>query len=194
MFDFHNHFTASSSLLCPPNLLPQYYTQTAWEEIKKKKPHHIGEAGLDKRFIELVPLSEQKRRLTEILEFAKDNNLCVTLHCVQCTSHMLEILFAVKPVEKTVIWHGFTGSKETAAQLYRMGIIISIGPRLSEERIKELVSANHLFVLETDYEGSDYSEHEQLIKDVYNRTSEALGISADKLEEMCLETAAAFTT
>lgn len=192
MTDFHNHFTSTSSILCTSSLLPQYYTEEIWEEMKREKPHHLGEAGLDKRYVSLVPLEEQKRRLTDILTFAKNNGLCVTLHSVRTTSHTLEVLSRVQPFERTVIWHGFTGSCETASILYKMGVIISIGPRVPEEKIKTLVQANPLFVLETDYDGNSYSEHEQLIKEVYNRASKALGITEERLEEMCLETAAAF--
>ncbi len=193
MFDFHNHFTDRSSILCPAFLLPQYFTEERWEQLKIEKPKHMGEAGLDKRFINLMPLSEQKRILTEVLGFAKENGLCTTLHSVHTTSHTLEILSSVKPREKTVIWHGFTGSAETASLLYKLGVIISIGPRVPEEKISSLVKANPLFVLETDYDGENLEEHEQIITDVYNKTSRALGIRVNKLEEICLETAAAFT-
>ncbi|MCR5761126.1 MAG: TatD family hydrolase [Sphaerochaetaceae bacterium] len=194
MFDFHNHFTDKSAILCPADLLPKYYTEQRWEELKRLMPKHLGEAGLDKRFFNTVSLEEQKRRLTEILVFAKENSLCVTLHCVQCTSHMLEVLSSVKPRFGTVIWHGFTGSAETAAILYKMGVIISVGPRLSPDKIKEVLSANSLFVVETDYEGSSEIEHKQRLEDVYNKVAAALGKSVSEIEEMCFETAAAFTT
>ncbi|MCR5760738.1 MAG: TatD family hydrolase [Sphaerochaetaceae bacterium] len=191
MTDFHNHFTDRDSILCPSDLLPQYYTREKWESIKKLKPAHLGEAGLDRRFPDL---EEQKKKLLEILEFAKENRLLVTLHCVRCTGAMLEILKAVKPNEKSVIWHGFTGSAETASELYRLSVIVSIGPRLPRERIREVAESNPYFVFETDYEGNSEEEHKKIITDVYNSASEELGLTVDRLEELSCDTAKAFKT
>ena len=102
---------------------------------------------------------------------------------------MLEILdnlikdgLTIRPF--SVIWHGFTGSAETARQLAKKNIIISIGPRFTGS-IAGIFRANPLTVPETDYEGTDAQEHSRILEEQCMRFQRELGISSEELDRHC---------
>ena len=140
---------------------------------------HMGEIGLDKRFTDLLSMEMQAEVLREELSFAFSNNKCVSLHCVQATGMMLQILSEFRFRPFSVIWHGFTGSSETARQLYKAGVIISIGPRFHGS-IRSIFEANPNTVPETDYEGQDESEYQSVLRQQYERFCTELGMTLDE--------------
>ncbi len=145
---------------------------------------HLGEVGLDKRFVDLVPMQKQADILQKELLFAKDNGRCISLHCVRSTGLMLEILHGLELRPFSVIWHGFSGSAETAAQLEKKGLIISIGPRFKGS-IADIFRANGNTVPETDYEGTNAREHERILEAQHNRFCRELRLEPKELEKHC---------
>ena len=208
--DFHSHFPRPDSIVCtaepyaPKNdipalmhfqgLFPDRWTEEKqallFEQLENNSHIHLGEVGLDKRFSDLLPMQEQADILRSELEFAIQNDRIITLHCVRATGLMLEILddlyrdgLNIRPF--SIIWHGFTGSPETARQLARSNIILSIGPRFAGS-ISDIHRANPATVPETDYEGTDEQEHGRILESQYRRFETELDLSADEVEMHCM--------
>lgn len=165
MFDFHCHLITEDAYFCSKEIM------------------------IDKRYPDLEIQSDNAKQ--ELLS-NKQSNKESTLHCVQATERMLRVLKEVKPQAKTVLWHSFNGSKETARELYKLGVIISISPKCSKD-IKELIDANPLFALETDYTGTNKEEHKKIITDHYMKVAKLLNMTTEELEKRCKENAVAFT-
>ena len=212
--DFHSHIASEFSIVCTdtpnvPNagkalmscigLLPDKWTEDLesllYKRLSEDKDLHMGEVGLDRRFQDKIPMEKQLQILKREMLFAIENNRSITLHCVRATGPMTELLSQLKFRPFSVLWHGFTGSEETAKQLYRLGVIVSLGPRMSTdaERIRKIFSANPMTVLETDLstlEGGSQmivlTEHYQRVKDALkslrflDNISEALKIFTNK--------------
>ena len=169
-------------------LLPDRWTEAKQAQLfsllASDKHIHLGEVGLDKRFSDLIPMQRQADILRSELEFALQNGKNISLHCVRATGLMLEILGGLTLRPFSVIWHGFTGSAETARQLAGMNIIISIGPRFTGA-ISDIYGANPDTVPETDYEGTDAREHRQMLESQYTRFARELNLSVQNLETHC---------
>ncbi len=201
--DFHCHFPSPNSIYCtakpqPPalenqtflysqGLLPQYWTFQRQEELLQNlnKPElQLGEVGLDKRFKEVLSLEEQEKNLLTMLQYAKNNNKIVTIHSVQATERTISILKQVTLAPWRTIWHGFTGSIETAKLLFRLGVFVSVGPRAAE-RLQALASVHPRFVLETDYEGNNQTQYNTLLEAHYTNCAKQLGWTVEHLKEHC---------
>jgi len=182
MFDAHCHFPAENAIVCSAKLLPQYINYPFDMSLIG-----VSEAGLDDRYDFRIPMEKQVDILERILNYAKLNRIPVSLHCVRATGAMVKLLKKIRPDEGYCLWHGFTGSMETARQLEKLGVLVSIGPRYKGS-VKDL----KYFVIETDYEGTDASEHDAILEGLYRKCSEELGISMDYLEEICSARAKAF--
>ena len=197
LIDFHCHYPSPTALVCsaepnkePPKafkirfegLLPDRWTEDKQKDLQKiilsDKTIQVGEIGLDKRFTDIIPIQKQVEILEEELSFAIDNNRLVSLHCVHSTGLMLDILSEFKYKPFSIIWHGFTGSLETAARLHKLGVIISIGPRF-KGNIKDIFTANPYTVPETDYEGTSEEEYQAILKAQYARFSSELNMDAE---------------
>ena len=211
--DFHSHFPSPDSLVCTAEpeapmprqqemqaaektalmhfqgLLPDRYTAAKqarlFSNLTASKHIHLGEVGLDKRFSDLLPMQKQADILRSGLEFAVRNTKAVSLHCVRATGLMLEILEELTFRPFSVIWHGYSGSPETARQLAKMNIILSIGPRFKGS-LSDIFKANPVIVPETDYEGTDAQEHGKLLESQYRRFETELNLSADEVEMHCM--------
>lgn len=217
--DFHCHFPSPNAIYCTAKpeawteaeieampesqhpllycqgLLPQYWTSQRQEELltNLNNPQiQLGEVGLDKRFINIQSLQAQEQSLLTMLQFAKDHNKIVTIHSVQATERTINILKDAKLQPWKVLWHGFTGSLETAKVLFKMGAFVSMGIRYAGS-LKELALAHPRFVLETDYEGVDQTEYNALLEAHYERCAQNLGWATSQLKEHCYGQAQTFT-
>ena len=187
LIDFHNHHqapysitcnadasepTRSTALLTCAGLLPQLWTherqQQLFDLLDSRTDLQMGEIGLDRRFEDSLPMERQTAILKEEIAFAISRNRCISLHCVRATKPMLDILSGLKYRPYSILWHGFTGSPETAAELKKLKVILSIGPRYNGN-LKALLDANPFIVPETDYEGSDEAEHQVILRNQYLR-------------------------
>jgi TatD DNase family protein len=196
--DFHSHLASEYSIVCTDTprcyekhsaqmncigLLPDKWTEDLeallYRMLSEDKDLHMGEVGLDKRFQDRVPMEKQLKILKRELLFAIENDRSITLHCVRATGPMTDLLSQLRFRPFSVLWHGFTGSEETARQLYNIGVIVSLGPRMSldAEKIRKIFSANPMTVLETDIDSKFEKFQAQLLSEHYQRTEEALGSS-----------------
>ncbi len=117
-------------------------------------PHlQIGEVGLDKRFGDM---EGQQRFLLATLDLAFELGRSVTVHIVQADALFLSCLEQAGTHLPPILWHGFTGSLETAKIAAGKGCIISLGPGIEHtrlaKRLGELLSS--CFAIETDYENT----------------------------------------
>ncbi len=115
----------------------------------------VAEVGLDRRFEAMV---DQERFLRDILSLAWSLSRSVTLHCVNEDGRMLKLLRSMRPNLPVLLWHGFTGSWETAREASKMGVILSYGQRLYRSKLakegEKLIGIP--YALETDFQGGEY--------------------------------------
>ncbi|NCC66070.1 MAG: hypothetical protein EOM15_15640 [Spirochaetia bacterium] len=134
------------------------------EKMLKKHPdYQIAEVGMDRRF---GNLEKQQQFLDEVLQIAYQYSRSVSLHCVQASSQLLELLRKKKSSLPPLLWHGFTESYETALEASRLNIILSYGPRLYKSKLareeKRLITFP--FALETDYEHTQEAGYQTLLE------------------------------
>lgn len=193
-----HQFSEEDVLMHFEGLLPQYWTpqrngalERILESAPAGRPIHLGEVGIDRRFESTMPLETQYRNLVSLLRYARSLGRKVTIHSVRATEPTLKALAEVKFPQYSVLWHGFTGSKETAAQLRRLGISIGIGPRFHGD-LRSVVEANPSWAIETDYEGTDENQYNGIISELYRSVADRLGLDEEKVEEHCCGQAKAF--
>lgn len=198
MLDFHSHLPSPKSICCTDipyvmqgqslmvceGLLPDKWTEERQSkllaDITAKRDIHLGEVGLDRRFESLISMDTQIRILRDNLELGISKDRCISLHCVRATESMVKLLSTISYRPYSILWHGFTGSKETARQLFKLKVMISVGPRFKGS-LKDLYEANSYIVPETDYVGAEESEHDKLLKAMYQRLSEELDMAMETL-------------
>lgn len=213
LVDFHSHFPSPNAMVCTAfpleshalqkdaqplmrfeGLLPQYWSIGRWEILKThllESDIHLGEIGLDRRFAGAVPLDRQFENLTMMIRYAYSLGKKVTIHSVQATELTIRAIREASLPSFSVLWHGFTGSKETARQLYDSGVLIGIGPRFHGD-LPAITTANPSWVLETDYEGTDENQYNAILSSHYASVAETLGVALDEIKEHCYGQAQAF--
>ena len=198
LIDFHSHHPAPYSVICNADasepgrntallscagLLPDQWNeerqQKLFDLLSAGSDLQMGEVGLDRRFESILPMDRQIEILRQELAFATEKNRCISLHCVRATKPMLDILKELDFRPYSILWHGFNGSPETAGELKKLKVLLSIGPRFKGD-ISLLLSANPFVVPETDYEGSDDAEHRAILQRQYLRFPEGYGEKAEK--------------
>jgi TatD DNase family protein len=113
----------------------------------------VGETGLDyywdKTFVE-----EQKTSLRRHIEWAKDKDLPLILHCRESMEDVIELVTEGQDGRLKGIFHCFTGSSEQAARIRDLGFLMGIGGVLTykNSQLPEVVAQIDLkhLVLETD--------------------------------------------
>ncbi len=178
----------SSGLVRSVGLLPSKWTEKGqnllFSMLREDQNLQLGEVGLDRRFTASVPMNQQMENLRRQLEVAIELNRSVSLHCVQATGPLIEVLSSLSFRPYSLLWHGFTGSKETASRLFQLKVIISLGPR-TKSPLAPLLQANDHYVIETDYEGSSKDEHVAILDQMYNRVQNEASLSRETLIEHC---------
>ena len=133
----------------------------------------IGEIGLD--FACDVSREAQTRIFKAQLALAEQHKKAVVLHCVRAFEEVMKILSEYHL--KTVIFHGFIGSKEQAQRAVKQGYYLSFGERTfrSPKTIEAMCSTplSSLFV-ESD-------ESVTPIEDIYEKIAELRGIPTTEL-------------
>jgi TatD DNase family protein len=90
----------------------------------------IGEIGLDGT-PGMPPAASQERALRKQIRMAAGAGLPVILHCRKATGRLLEILRQEEARRIGGIWHGFSGSIETARAAMDMGFGLAFGGPLT---------------------------------------------------------------
>ncbi|MBR1808614.1 MAG: TatD family hydrolase [Paludibacteraceae bacterium] len=86
----------------------------------------VGEIGLD-YYWDKTYIRQQKEALAAQLELALQLNLPVLLHNRDATEDMLQMLLPFSKRGLKGVMHCFTGSRETAERILKMGLFLGIG-------------------------------------------------------------------
>ncbi|AEV28596.1 Mg-dependent DNase [Sphaerochaeta pleomorpha str. Grapes] len=140
----------------------------------------VGEIGLDKRFPDR---EKQEVFLASALDLAYELNRSVTLHIVRSDEKALTLLKRAGARRPILLWHGFTGSLETAKEASRLGCILSLGPSITKTKTgKNLSALSSLPVaVETDYQGNDSIAYSLLLENHYRTLACLLDMDRDAL-------------
>ncbi|WP_334132399.1 TatD family hydrolase [Silanimonas lenta] len=120
--------------------------------IERERPAAVGECGLD-FFVPGLDPDLQRHYFRRQLEIARDFGLPVVLHARRAVDEVIAMLRRIGGLRGVV--HSWSGSKEQAAQLFRLGFHLGIGGPVSFERAQRLrrtvatMPLEHL-LLETD--------------------------------------------
>ena len=145
--------------------------------IEKYHPAAIGEMGLHfprgKQLTEDVRARQMELFLRQ-LSLCEEYDLPAVLHFVGAAAKGYGIIER-RPRIRGIL-HGFTGSAETAKQLCQLGVIVSLGPRISTdaEKIRKIFSANPMTVLETDLSKHSGGVQQVVLTEHYQRVEDAL--------------------
>lgn len=164
--DFHTHRPLSPRAIIntvPGQLRPEGYLYSVgihpWDSadasqsdfeallVDAKRPEvvAIGECGIDR--LRGPQEALQRSVLIPQLEVAETVGKPVIIHCVRATDVILALRRALHPSVDWII-HGFRGKPETARQLARSGIFISLGERFNPGVLSAVDPA--MIVRETD--------------------------------------------
>lgn len=106
-------------------------TSTELEALLSLKPVvAVGEIGLDAT-PGMPPAAVQEAALREQLRIAVAAGLPIVLHCRKATGRLLEILRQEGAARVGGIWHGFSGSRETALNAIDLGFGLAFGGALT---------------------------------------------------------------
>ena len=149
--------------------------QPSWRECLEKMPvAAIGEIGLD--WAVTVDRNLQRELFRWQLEVATSRRMPVIVHCVRAYN---EVLADLAHFEYPVVFHGFTGSKELAAQLVRAGGYLSFGVR-SLDSTRSVEALRHLPVDRLFFESDDQTIE---VGAVYERAAGLIHTSVDQLKQ-----------
>lgn len=114
----------------------------------------VGEVGLD-GLIQGVSSEQQQKVLRHQVRLAVEAGLPLLIHCRKATERLLTILREEDARTVGGIFHGFSGSRETALQAVKLNFAIGFGGPLTypeARRAPEVLSAlpDEWIVLETD--------------------------------------------
>ena len=135
----------------------------------------IGETGLD--YACEVDRYRQKELFLKHLAKAQQLGKPVVLHVVRALNDTLSILSEFKDL-KGVVFHGFIGSKEQAAECIKRGYFLSFGERsLRSPKTREVIAKmpQNLLFCETDDNTS------VAIEEIYRSVAEIRGTTPEEL-------------
>ena len=150
----------------------------------------IGEIGLDKFRDYGLFLEEQKKVFLEQLDFAKEMNLPVIIHCRMAHQEVLDIL---KKREAQGVIHCFTGSWKQAKQYLAMGFYLGINGIIYKLNLEEIIEKAPLnrILLETDcpYLGKEERNEPTFVKQIAKDIARIKNISFQEVAETTTQNA-----
>ncbi|MDR0181625.1 TatD family hydrolase [Lysobacter arvi] len=122
----------------------------AW--VERERPVAIGECGLD-YFVEGLDRDRQQHFFDGQLEIAREFNLPVVVHARRAVDAVIASIRRIGGLRGVV--HSFSGSREQAQQLWKLGFLLGLGGPVTYERanrLRKLAATMPLefLVLETD--------------------------------------------
>ncbi|MBN2859339.1 MAG: TatD family hydrolase [Sphaerochaetaceae bacterium] len=216
MVDFHRHFSPELPLAHHHGVTLWYATsreeqwplyETTGEDMKRGYGHlplsddpsprfslehlktvleldtagYIAEVG-DEPFF---PFEQQMQQLTAVLTLARELQRVVVVHHRGSIVKVAETLFAFS-CDVPIIIHRYSGSVETARELHRKGIRISLSPALRSKNMSlshRLKDLDVPFLLETDYTGTDEVAYLDILTKHYRWVSAETKIPLSTLVE-----------
>ena len=140
------------------------------EEYLMKDPlGYVGEVGIDTRFSHAISIEKQLEIVASLTYLAIKYSRLIVFHINASIELMYEV-FNVARGKIPMVIHQFTGSVETAHELFKKGVYVSIGPGVWQKQMKlskRIEELNIPILLETDYTGNDEIQYTKLIEDHY---------------------------
>jgi len=123
------------------------------KEIEQRKIYAIGEIGIDLHW-DKSTLSIQQEAFRTQIEWAKQSDLPIVIHCREAFDEIFEILSELNDDKLRGIFHCFSGTLEQAEKVIGLGFYLGIGGVLTYknsglDKVVQDISLEHL-VLETD--------------------------------------------
>jgi TatD DNase family protein len=124
-----------------------------YKEISKRKIYAIGEIGID-LYWDKSTLSKQQEAFRTQIEWAKQLDLPIVIHCREAFDEIFEILDELKDEKLRGIFHCFTDNREQANRVIGLGFFLGIGGVLTYknsglDKVVQDIDLKHI-VLETD--------------------------------------------
>ena len=168
--DIHTHnFTSRHTELRAVGIHPWDAEKAYINDIDFSQAQAIGEIGLD--YVCQVDKSVQEHVFRTQLAIAEKMQLPVILHCVRAFNPTLSIL--KEYTLRGVIFHGFIGSKEQAAEATKRGYFLSFGEGVL--RSPKTVEALRNTPLENLFLETDVSTRS--IEEIYDIATQLTGFS-----------------
>lgn len=179
----------------------EFFDKEKYKELAKSdKVVAIGEIGLDyyykpKTNTKLEQFKEkQKKVFIEQLEFAKELNLPVILHCRMAHEDLIEIL---KSYNISGVIHCFTGSLEQAQRYINMGFYLGINGIIFKMDLTEVIKKTPLdkILVETDCpyltppQEGDRRNEPIFVKHVIQKIADLRQITFDEVADKTTENA-----
>lgn len=127
--------------------------ETIEKALSQYKVYAIGEIGLD-LYWDKTKLKEQIEAFKIQVDWAKDRNLPIVIHCRDAFDELFAVLKDLRDDKLRGIFHCFTGTLEQAKEAIEYGFYLGIGgvvtfKNAGLDKVVEEVSLDHI-VLETD--------------------------------------------
>jgi len=131
--------------------------ETELEQILNTKTEHaiyaIGEIGID-LYWDKTTLPEQQKAFKKQIQWAKNLNLPIVIHCREAFDEVYAILLEENDEKLRGIFHCFTGTLEQAQKVIELGFYLGIGGVVTYknsglDKIVQQIELKHI-VLETD--------------------------------------------
>ncbi|WP_118193496.1 TatD family hydrolase [Albibacterium indicum] len=127
--------------------------ETIEKALSQYKVYAIGEIGLD-LYWDKTKLKEQIEAFKIQVDWAKDRNLPIVIHCRDAFDELFTVLKDLRDDKLRGIFHCFTGTLEQAKEAIEYGFYLGIGgvvtfKNAGLDKVVEEVSLDHI-VLETD--------------------------------------------
>lgn len=141
----------------------------------------IGECGLDRARENIAPMELQLAVLEWHLDWARETNRPVIIHCVRAHSDLL-MLLKKKKFDGKILLHDYAGNLNEAMKFLGYDVYFSFGARLMNEKSKapqvfKTLPKERLF-LETD------DQKEFSIEDIYKKSEILMRMRSDELENL----------
>lgn len=174
LIDIHTHRPTSAVTITAVGLHPwQAAMGVIPSEAEILSADAVGEIGLDKACG--VDFEQQTAVFEAQLRLAEQHQKPVVLHCVRAFEEVMNALekFALR----TVIFHGFIGSREQAERAVKKGYYLSFGART--ERSKKTIEALRATPLDRLFVETD--EAETPIEEIYALVARLRGVEVEAL-------------
>lgn len=172
--DIHTHnFTSRHTELRVAGIHPWDADKTSVDELDFSQVQAIGEIGLD--YACKVDKTKQEEIFRAQISIAEKLQLPVVLHCVRAFNPTLLILKEYSL--RGVIFHGFIGSKEQAAEAVKRGYYLSFGEGIL--RSPKTIEALRHTPLDNLFFETDVST--KSIEEIYNIAAQLMGKNIDVL-------------
>ena len=181
--------------LHPTSVKENYQEELAHvkEMIDKRKFFAIGEIGID-LYWDKTFLTQQQEAFRTQIQWAKENNLPIVIHCREAFNEIFEILEAEKGDDLFGIFHCFTGTLEQAEKAISYNMKLGIGgvatfkngkidKFLNQIDIKHIVlETDSPYLAPTPYRGK--RNESSYLTNVVDKLVDIYGITFDEISEI----------